>query len=142
MHPAASHSPDRQRFVRLGRAGGIYNKPIAIVPGTSKTFINRNSWGQPPAAPRSPSLLLIPIPPPSTSNCLRRRQRQEQSQEPQGYGTILSVRWLTNARGWCGGHGMRHALQAQHSSGSAAQRRPHPGLYRPKNTRTVMRNPL
>ena len=34
------------------------------------------------------------------------------------------------------------ALQAQHSSGSDAHRRPHPGLYRPNNTRTVVRNTL
>ena len=33
-------------------------------------------------------------------------------------------------------------LQAQHSSGSAAHRRPHPGLYRPNNTRNVVRNTL
>ena len=37
---------------------------------------------------------------------------------------------------------MEGATTAQHSSGSTAHRRPHPGLYRPKNTRIVARNSL
>ena len=54
-------------------------------------------------------------------------------------GSRTRLVWLVGGRVWRAWHA---PLQAQHWSGSAAHRRPHPGLYRPNNTRTVARNPL
>ena len=52
-------------------------------------------------------------------------------------GSRTRLVWLVGGRVW---RAWDAPLQAQHSSGSAAHRRPHPGLYRPNNTRNVVRN--
>ena len=54
-------------------------------------------------------------------------------------GSRTRLVWLVGGRVW---RARDAPLQAQHSSGSAAHRRPHPGLYRPNNTRNVVRNTL
>ena len=54
-------------------------------------------------------------------------------------GSRTRLVWLVEGRVW---RAWDAPLQAQHSSGSAAHRRPHPGLYRPNNTRNVVWNTL
>ena len=51
-------------------------------------------------------------------------------------GSRTRLVWLVGGRVW---RAWDASLQAQHWSGFAAHRRPHPGLYRPNNTRTVVR---
>ena len=105
--------------------------------------VQKRQLGAAAAALPSPPLPSPPRPSPPLADAKHKHllassgEGQGKRQEPQDYGKILSGRWLTNAAGMAGRgagvEGMACALQAQHSSGSAAHRKPHPGLYRPNN---------
>ena len=96
-----------------------------------------------PAQPTPP----LPSPTPSTSTCSRRAAKAKaRGKSPrtmakfcQVDGSRTRLVWLVGGRVW---RAWDAPLQAQHSSGSAAHRRPHPGMYRPNNTRNVVRNTL
>ena len=129
-------------------------------PGTFK----RDSWGlrrqpspaqpspaqpspaQPSPAQPSPPL---PSPTPSTSTCSRRAAKAKAKARGKSPRTMAKFCQVDGSRTGLvcvvGGRVWRAwdaPLQAQHSSGSAAHRRTHPGLYRPNNTRNVVRNTL
>ena len=108
-----------------GATGAAYGRPLVrFMPGTCGCAASLPS---PPLADAKHKHLLA-------------SSGEGQGQGPQDYGK-MSGRWLTNAAGMAGRgagvEGMACATAAQHSSGSAAHSRPHPGLYRPNNTRNV-----
>ena len=100
---------------------------------TAPRNVQKRQLGAAPAAQPSPPL---PSPTPSTSTCSRRAAKAKargKSPRPmakfcQVDGSRTRLVWLVGGRVW---RAWDAPLQAQHSSGSATHRRPHPGLYIP-----------
>ena len=153
MHPAVARQTGDPLLVRLARADGNCNESIVTVRGPPRAF-RRDSWRLPPqpspALPSPPGRDPFPSPTPSTSTCSRRAAKAKAKARGKSPRTMarfcqvdissrMRLVWLEGGRVW---RALGAPLQAQHSSVSAAHRRPHPGLYRPNSTRTVVRNPL
>ena len=104
-----------------------------------ETF-KRDSWAAPQPSPALPSPAL-PSPRRRQAQVLARGERLRQEPRTmakfcQVDGSRTRLVWLVGGQVW---RAWDASLQAQHWSGFAAHRRPHPGLYRPNNTRTVVR---
>ena len=125
----------------MAKADGKYNRSIVIVRGPLKRSIATAGWGCCRQQPSQPSPTLpcppLPSPTPSTNTCSRRaataKARSKYLRTVAKFFQVVGSRtrlvWLV------GGRVLRAQdtpLQAQHSLGSAAHRRPHPGLYRTK----------